>query len=209
MEKHHTGRRTLHEPEGHCGRYDTTHRRAHVARAPRRPPAGGETTRHPWNRLTPPQTPTMGAQLAARGPAISCDGPGRANLAQEAPLQDPTMHGRAAHSTDACRWGAPARVTLGYPTSAAGAHECGPALAALEPVLKSTDTNQMAPPNPFVPRFPGECQAPRAPAVHQRQGTERGPRHGPIFPPDLPFPQAGHQVDQEVQPNTRDPRARR
>ena len=63
------------------------------------------------------------------------DDPGQANLAQEGRPQNPTTHGRAAHPADACRTGAPPRVALGYPTSAADAREYGPALAALQPVL--------------------------------------------------------------------------
>ena len=51
------GRRTLEEPEMHCDRYETTHRGATVARSPRRPPADEETTRHHWDRLTPPEAP--------------------------------------------------------------------------------------------------------------------------------------------------------
>ena len=170
---HHADQRTLQEPAGHCGRYETTLRCANVTPAPRRPPADGETTGHPWDCLTPPETPTMGVKPAAKGSAISRNDPRQANLAREGPPQNLTTHGRAAHPADACRSDAPARVALGYPTSAARAHECGPALAALQPVLLSTDTNPMAPPNPFLPRIPGEGHALRAPAIHQRQGTGR------------------------------------
>ena len=66
----------------------------------------------------------------------------------------------------------------------------------------------MAPPNPFWPRILDGVHAPHAPAIHLRQGAGRGPRHRPLFPPDLPFPQARHEVDQGVQPDTPDPRAR-
>ena len=47
LEEHHTDRRTLQEPEGHCGPCATTHRRTHAARAPQRAPTDGDTTRHP------------------------------------------------------------------------------------------------------------------------------------------------------------------
>ena len=163
MEGHHTDPRTLPKQEGHCSRYATTHRRAHVARAPRRPPADGGTTRHPWDRLSPPGTPAMGVKPAAKRPAISRDDPGQADLAQEGPPQIPTTHGRAAHPANACRSGAPARVALDYPTSAAGTHECGPALAAQQPVLLSINTTKW--PNQTHcfkvfrrgPRYPRPC----------------------------------------------------
>ena len=77
----------------------------------------------------------MGVKPAADSPAISRDDPGQATLAREGPPQTATTHSRAAHPADACRLGAPARVALGYPTCAAAANECGPALAAEQPVL--------------------------------------------------------------------------
>ena len=197
VEGHHTDRRTLREPEGHCGRYATTDRRANAARAPQQPPADGVTTRDPWDRPTSPETLTMGVDPAAKGPAISRDDPGQADLAQERPPHNPTRHDRATHSADACRSDAPARVSPDYPISAAGTPKCGPALAALQPVLSGTNTNPTAPPNPneFLSRIPGEGLAPRAPAIHQRQEKGWGPRHPPIIPPNLPLPQAGHEVD--------------
>ena len=154
-----TDRRTLQEPERHCGRYATTHRRANVARAPQRPPADGETAQHSWDRLTSPETPTMGVKPAAKGPAISRDDPGEANLARESPPRVPTAHDRATHPADACRSGAPVRVALDYQTSAAGTHERGPALLALQPVLSNKNTNPMAPPSPFLSRILGNPSA--------------------------------------------------
>ena len=77
----------------------------------------------------------MGVKPAAEGRAISRDDAGQANLAPEGPPHNPTTRGRAAHPADTCQSGAPARVALGCPTSVAGARECGPALAALKPVL--------------------------------------------------------------------------
>ena len=103
----------------------------------------------------------MGVKPAAKGPAISRDDPGQADLARESPPHNPTTQDRATHSADACRSDAPARVALDYPTSAAGTRKCGPALAALQPVLPSTSTHPTAPPNPFLPRIPGKDHAPR------------------------------------------------
>ena len=62
----------------------------------------------------------MGVKPATKGPAISRDGPGQADLTRESPSQNPTTHDRATHSADAFRWDAPARVAPGYPTYAAG-----------------------------------------------------------------------------------------
>ena len=84
-----------------------------------------------------------------------------------------------------------------------------PANAALQPVLYSMDTNPMTTPSPFHPRITDGNHAPHPLEIHQCQGTGRSPRHRPIFPPDRHFSQARHEVDQGVQPNTRDPRARR
>ena len=76
-------------------------------------------------------------------------------------------------------------------------NECGLALAALQPMMSSTSTNPTNSPNPskFLPRAPGEGHAPRTPAIHQRQGRGRGPRHKPVLPPNLPPPPAGHTMD--------------
>ena len=138
----------------------------------------------------------MGVQQAAKGSAISRDDPGQANLARESTPHNPTTHDRATHSADACRPDAPARVALDYPTSAAGTKKSRPALASLQPVLSSMNTNPTAPRNPFLPRVPGEGHALRAPTLHQRQGKIRGPRHERIIPPVLPLPQAAHKMDQ-------------
>ena len=64
-------------------------------------------------------------------------------------------------------------------------------------MMSSTSTNPTNQPNPseFLPRAPGEGHAPRAPANHQRQGRGRGPPHGPVLPPNLPLPHAGHLVN--------------
>ena len=123
VEGHHTDRRTLQETEGHCGRYGTTHRRAHAARASQQPPAEGGTTRHLWDRLTSPETPTMGVKPMATRPAINRDDPGRADLTRESPTHNPTTQDSATHSADACRADAPARVTPGCPTYAAGTQQ--------------------------------------------------------------------------------------
>ena len=77
----------------------------------------------------------MGVKPVAEGPPISRDDPGQTNLAPEGPPHNPTTRGRAAQPANACRSGALATVALGNPTSAADARECGPALAALQPVL--------------------------------------------------------------------------
>ena len=151
----------------------------------------------------------MGVKPATKGPAISRDDPGQADLARESPPRVPTVHDCATHPADACLSGALATVALDYLTSAAGTHECRPASAALQPGLLNTSTNLKAPPNPVTPRIPGKGHAPQAPAIYQCQLKGRGPRYGPIIPPDLPFPQAGHEADQEVQANTPDPRAHR
>ena len=66
----------------------------------------------------------------------------------------------------------------------------------------------MAPLSRLLPRIPDGGHTLQTPKIHQRRGAGRGPRHRPIFPPDLPIPQSRHKVDQEVQPNTRVPRAR-
>ena len=90
-------------------------------------------------------------------------------------------------------------------------------------LLQRAPANESQPWQPYNPcyrartviRWPHRAHSsqvfrrPHAPEIHQRQGTGRRPQHRPIFPPDLPFPQAGHEVDQGVQPNTRGPRARR
>ena len=89
VEGHHTDRRTLQEPEGRCGRFATTHRRAHAAGVPHRPPADGETTRQPRDRLVSPEAPTMDVKAAATGPAINRADPGQADLARERPLPQP------------------------------------------------------------------------------------------------------------------------
>ena len=123
VEGRHTDRRTLQEPEGHCGGYTTTHRRAHAARAPQRPLADGETTRHPWDRLTSPETPTMGVQPAAKGPVINRDDPGQADLARESLQHNPTTHDHATHSADTFGLDTPARVAPGCPTYAAGTQQ--------------------------------------------------------------------------------------
>ena len=177
VEGHHTNWRTLQEPEGHCERYAMTHRRAHATGAPQPPTADEETTRHPWYRLTSPETPTIGVKPAAKGPAISRDDPWQAELAQKSSPHNPTTHDRATHSANACRSDAPARVPPDYPTSAPGTQRCRPVLAALQPELSSTKTNPTTPPNPneFLPRILGEGHALRAPAFHQRQGKGRAP----------------------------------
>ena len=72
--------------------------------------------RHPWDRLTSPETLTMGVKPAAKRPAINRDEPGQADLTCQSPPHNPTKHDRATQSADACRSDAPARVTLGYTT---------------------------------------------------------------------------------------------
>ena len=62
----------------------------------------------------------MGVKPAAKGPAISGDDPGQADLARERLPHNTWTHDRATHSADACRPEAPARVALDYPTFAAG-----------------------------------------------------------------------------------------
>ena len=42
---------------------------------------------------------------------------------------------------------------------------------------------------------PGEGHTPPSPAIRQRQRKGRGPRHGPVLPPNLPLPPAGHTMD--------------
>ena len=165
--------------------------------------------RHHWDRFSPAGALKMGVKQAAEGPTISRHDPGQANHAREGHLQNRKPHCNAAHPADTCRLGSPARVTLRYPTSAAGARECGPALTALQAVLWSMDTNPICPLSTFLPRFLDGGHAPQAPEIHHRQRTGRGPRHRPIFVPDVPFSQARHEVEQGVQLNTRDPRARR
>ena len=170
-------------PVGALRQYATTHRYANAARAAQRPPRDGKTKRHPWDRLTSPDTLTMGVKPASKGPAISRGNSGQANLRGQSPPQIQTTDNRATHSADACRSDAPARVTLDYPTSAAD----------IKKMQAGLSTNRTAPPNPFL----------GAHAFHQRLGKGRGPRHGPSIPPHLP--RSG--PDQGVQPNTRDQRA--
>ena len=67
----------------------------------------------------------------------------------------------------------------------------------------------MTSPSPFLSRILEWGHPLHAPQICQPQGMGRGPQHRPIFLPDLPFLQVRHEVDQVVQPNTRDPRARR
>ena len=143
----------------------------------RRSAADGGTTRHPWDCLDPPEAPTMGVNPAAEGPAVSRDHPRKANVAREGPPQNPATHGRTAHPADNCPSGAPGSSALPYPTSPAGARECGPALAALQPVLYSTATNPLAPLSPFHPRIPDGGRAPHPHKIQQRQRTGGGPRH--------------------------------
>ena len=89
VEGDHTDQGTLQVPEGHCGRYAATRRRAHAARVPHRPPADGETTRHPWDGVVSPEAPTMGVKPAAKRPAIDRDNPRQADLERESPLAQP------------------------------------------------------------------------------------------------------------------------
>ena len=86
MEGQHTDWMTLQEPGGRCGLYEATHRRTHMAQAPRRPPADAETAQHPEDRLTPKETLTMGVRPAAMEQAISRHAPRQANLAREGRL---------------------------------------------------------------------------------------------------------------------------
>ena len=56
-------------------------------------------------------------------------------------------------------------------------NECGLALAALRPMMWSTNTDPTKPPKPnkFLPHPPGGGHAPQTPAIHQRQRRGRGP----------------------------------
>ena len=110
-------RRTLQVPEGRCSRYTTTHCRAHVARVPDRPPAAGEMTRQPWDRLVPPVAPMIDVKPEATEPAINCNDSGQADLALE---HNPTMRDRAKHSANACWSGVLTRVASSCPAYAAG-----------------------------------------------------------------------------------------
>ena len=76
-------------------------------------------------------------------------------------------------------------------------NKCWLALAALQLMMLSMSTNPTNPRNPseFLPRARGEGHAPRAPAIHLRQGRGRGPRHGRVLPPNLPLPKTGHTVN--------------
>ena len=73
-------------------------------------------------------------------------------------------------------------------------NECGLALAALRPMMSSSNTDPTNPPNPseFLPHPLGGGHAPRTPST---SGKRTGARHGPVFPPSLPVPQAGHTMD--------------
>ena len=75
--------------------------------------------------------------------------------------------------------------------------KCELTWAPLQPTMSSRSTNPANTPNPseLLPRAPGEGIAPRAPAIHPRQGRGRGPGHGPVLPPNLPLPPVGHTMD--------------
>ena len=140
VEGHHTDRRSLQESQRHCGRYATTHVRAHAAQAQQRPPADGKTTPHSWDRLTSPETPTMGVTPAAKGRAISRDDPGQADLTQESPPYNPTMNDHATHCADACRSDAPARVAHGLPDLCSGHPKMRPSLGS--PTTRAIEHNE-------------------------------------------------------------------
>ena len=89
----------------------------------------------------------MGVKPAAKGPAISRDDRGQADLARDSPPRVLTAHYGPTHPADACRSGVLARAAPDYPTSTAGTHKCGPAWAALQPGLSNRNTNLMAPPS--------------------------------------------------------------
>ena len=163
----HTGRRLI-------GRRHGTPGTASPHRSPRRLASNQRLRDKPYTATTPGK-PTM---------------PGRAPCTT---LRRTTTQHTPPTPVDGTRWREWHRAAR---LMQLALNKCRPALAALQPVLTRNNTNPTTPPNPneFLPRVLGEGHAPRAPAIHQRQGKGRGPRHGPVLLPDPHLPQAGHEV---------------
>ena len=132
--------------------------------------------------------------------AINHDDPGLANLAGKDPLYNPTMRGRATHSSNACRSGTPAGKTSTCPTHAidTGRVEASPS----SPWCRTRTRTQRLPPTSRGrgPRFPDPCNLP---------ATEKGaaPHPDPSFHLTLLSRELDPQgAGQRGQPNTRDPR---
>ena len=91
-------------------------------------------------------------------------------------------------------------------------NKCGAALAALQSMMSSTSTNPTNPANlsKFLPRAPDEGHAPRAPAIHQRQGKDGGIDTDLSFRLTFLSDKPGTRgTGPRGQPNTQDPQARR